>query len=120
MRRIFINRLTDKEFYEIIYAYSKGRKLRKLLKAHACVPDKFLKQTLTGDIIKALDFCLATRKHLQFMSENFKKRYRTNRCMPLSYLDTRRPRKTGIPAYNKNNLLSKRELDNIDDFFFGG
>lgn len=116
MRRL--NRLTDEEFYEILDLYSKGYSLKGLLKRHDYTPAKFLQKTLTADKVKAMDFCLAARRHRERMSERFKKRQRTDRCIPLYYLDPRSSPHSGIKAYNYQNLLSAGEVENIDNYLF--
>lgn len=113
-----LNRLTDKEFYEILELFSVGNPLSALLRQRSYSPIKFIQKTLTGDAVKALDFCIAARRNREWRSAHFKKLYRTNRCMPLSYLDVRSAKRTGIRMYYKQSPLSMRECKVIDDYLF--
>lgn len=118
MRRIRLNRLSDEEFYRIIRAYSRGVSLSMLLKKSSYTPERFIRSTLNGDFIKARDFCLATRKLLQRKSAWYKKAYKTNRCIPLKFIDKRCFKKCDMRAYLRQAPLSKREVENIDNFLF--
>nr|UVX56174.1 MAG: hypothetical protein [Bacteriophage sp.]UVX79352.1 MAG: hypothetical protein [Bacteriophage sp.]UWG03823.1 MAG: hypothetical protein [Bacteriophage sp.]UWI31845.1 MAG: hypothetical protein [Bacteriophage sp.]DAW46357.1 MAG TPA: hypothetical protein [Caudoviricetes sp.] len=116
---LYINKLTDKQFYNVLGGYAKGVRLRKLLKRYHYTPNMFIKDTLRGNKIKAMDFCLAASKHFQRRAELYRKDFKTKRCIPLNLINPRRTRRAGISAYHKQAPLSKMELEKIDDFFFG-
>ena len=106
---LYINKLTDKQFYNVLGGYAKGVRLRKLLKRYHYTPNMFIKDTLRGNKIKAMDFCLAASKHFQRRVELYRKDFKTKRCIPLNLINPRRTRRAGISAYHKQAPLSKME-----------
>ena len=50
---LYINKLTDKQFYNVLGGYAKGVRLRKLLKRYHYTPNMFIKDTLRGNKIRA-------------------------------------------------------------------
>lgn len=53
---LYINKLTDKQFYNVLGGYAKGVRLRKLLKRYHYTPNMFIKDTLRGNKIKLWTF----------------------------------------------------------------